>query len=60
LMRCAMRILIVSRDATGPLADFVLGELLKITLEISKNPSNPRFNHYNFESLGAIIRFVPR
>jgi exportin-2 (importin alpha re-exporter) len=58
LMRCVMRILIVSRDATGPLAQFVLAELLKITGEISKNPSNPRFNHYTFESLGAIIRFV--
>jgi exportin-2 (importin alpha re-exporter) len=59
LMRCVMRILIVARDSTGPLSEFVLGELLKITAEISKNPSNPRFNHYNFESLGAIIRFVP-
>ena len=59
LMRCVMRILIVSRDATGPLAEFVLNELLKITAETSKNPSNPRFNHYTFESLGAIIRFAP-
>lgn len=58
LMRCVMRILIVSRDTTGPLTEFVLKELLKITAEISKNPSNPRFNHYNFESLGAIIKFV--
>ncbi|KAF8538224.1 Cse1-domain-containing protein [Trichophaea hybrida] len=58
LMRCVMRILIVARDSTGPLAEFVLKELLKITAEISKNPSNPRFNHYNFESLGAIIKFT--
>jgi exportin-2 (importin alpha re-exporter) len=58
LMRCVMRILIVSRESTGNLAQFVLGELLKITGEISKNPSNPRFNHYNFESLGAIVRLV--
>ncbi|KAI5803210.1 Cse1-domain-containing protein [Geopyxis carbonaria] len=58
LMRCVMRILIVSRESTGPLVEFVLVELLKITAEISKNPSNPRFNHYTFESLGAIIRFT--
>ncbi|KAI5820061.1 Cse1-domain-containing protein [Pyronema omphalodes] len=58
LMRCIMRVLIVSRESTGALAEFVLKELLKITGEISKNPSNPRFNHYNFESLGAIIKFA--
>lgn len=58
LMRCVMRVLLVSGDAGSPLAEYVLGELLNITAEISKNPSNPRFNHYTFESLGAIIRYV--
>ncbi|KAI5849541.1 Cse1-domain-containing protein [Morchella snyderi] len=58
LMRCVMRCLIVAKDSTGPLVGFVLGELIKITGEIAKNPSNPRFIHYHFESLGAIIRFV--
>lgn len=58
LMRCVMRCLIVAKDATGPLVEFVLGELIRITGEIAKNPSNPRFIHYHFEALGAIIRFV--
>lgn len=57
LMRCVMRCLIVAKDSTGPLVGFVLGELIKITGEIAKNPSNPRFIHYHFESLGAIIRY---
>lgn len=58
LMKCLMRILIVLKEAAIPISDFVLRELLKITAEIMKNPSNPRFTHYHFESLGAIIRFV--
>lgn len=58
LIRCLMRILIVAKDATGPLIEYVLGELIKITAVISKNPSNPRFIHYHFESLGAIIRYT--
>jgi len=31
--------------------------LNKILVEISKNPSNPRFNHCVFESIGALVRF---
>lgn len=58
LMRCVMRCLIVAKDASGPLVEFVLGKLIAITGEIQKNPSNPRFIHYHFEALGAIIRFV--
>lgn len=57
LMRCVMRILVVQKETAGPLAEFSLGELLKIIGEISKNPSNPRFNHYTFEALGAVIKY---
>lgn len=59
LMRCVMRVIIVTRDATGPLVEYALGELIKITGVVSKNPSNPRFIHYHFESLGGIIRCFP-
>ncbi|KAF3132818.1 importin-alpha export receptor [Orbilia oligospora] len=58
LMRCVMRILIISREDASSSAEVVLDNLIKITVEISKNPSNPRFNHYHFEALGALIRFV--
>ncbi|KAF3935709.1 Exportin-2 [Dactylella cylindrospora] len=58
LMRCVMRILIVCREDIAANAALVLEHLSKITFEISKNPSNPRFNHYHFEALGALIRFV--
>jgi len=58
LMRCVMRILIVCREDVAKDTNLVLEHLVKITYEISKNPSNPRFNHYHFEALGALIRFV--
>ncbi|RVD83340.1 uncharacterized protein DFL_007732 [Arthrobotrys flagrans] len=58
LMRCVMRILIICREDAASHAETVLDNLIKITVEISKNPSNPRFNHYHFEALGALIRFV--
>jgi len=56
LMKCVMRVLIVSREKTAPHAQLILGELIKIMTETAKNPSNPRFNHYCFESVGAVIR----
>ncbi|EPS41095.1 hypothetical protein H072_5033 [Dactylellina haptotyla CBS 200.50] len=58
LMRCVMRILIICREDTASNAEFTLQSLIHITNEISKNPSNPRFNHYHFEAMGALIRFV--
>ncbi|KAF8457248.1 armadillo-type protein [Terfezia claveryi] len=58
LMKCVMRILIVARETTAPHTQLILGELIKIMAETAKNPSNPRFNHYCFESVGAVIRFV--
>ncbi|KAH8821523.1 CAS/CSE protein [Xylogone sp. PMI_703] len=58
LMRCAMRVLIVSKDAVIPMTENVLQHLIKITQTISQNPSNPRFYYYHFEALGALIRFA--
>jgi exportin-2 (importin alpha re-exporter) len=56
LMRCVMRVLIVVRDGVIPITDHVLQHLVKITLVITPNPSNPRFYYYHFEALGALIK----
>ncbi|KAI5297643.1 importin-alpha export receptor, partial [Ascosphaera atra] len=58
LMRCAMRVLIVIREAVVPLTDNVLRHLIGITQIIATNPSNPRFYYYHFEAIGALIRFA--
>lgn len=60
LMRCIMRVLIVIRDGMLPNVDNILSHLVKIVQVSSQNPSNPKFNYYLFEALGALIRCAPR
>ena len=57
LMRCIMRVLIIIREGVLPVVDNVLPHFLKITQLSSQNPSNPRFNYYLFEAIGAFIRY---
>ncbi|RIA85430.1 exportin-2-like protein [Glomus cerebriforme] len=57
LMKAVMRVIFTSRDDMVPYVIEIMGHLNKILVEISKNPSNPRFNHYVFESIGALVRF---
>ena len=32
--------------------------LAQILVRVSANPSNPQYNHYLFESLSALVKFV--
>jgi exportin-2 (importin alpha re-exporter) len=57
LMRCVMRLLIVIKEGVLPITDTVLQHLVSITNIIYRNPSNPRFYYYHFESIGALIRY---
>lgn len=59
LMRCVMRVLIVIKEGVQNITDTVLQHLVSITNIIYQNPSNPRFYYYHFESIGALIRYVP-
>ena len=38
----------------------VLDKLTACLARVWKNPSNPLFNHYLFESIAALVRFVCR
>jgi exportin-2 (importin alpha re-exporter) len=58
LMKCAMRVIITARQSLTPVHEGILTRLVNILGEISKNPSNPKFNQYCFESVSALIRFV--
>jgi exportin-2 (importin alpha re-exporter) len=58
LMKCVMRVLIFIREAVLPITDIVLNNFINITKVIRHNPSNPRFQYYLFEGLGALIRFA--
>jgi exportin-2 (importin alpha re-exporter) len=57
LMRCVMRLLIVIKEGVLPITGTVLQHLVSITNIMYRNPSNPRFYYYHFESIGALIRY---
>lgn len=57
LIKCIMRILVTAQEGISPFAEEILQQLIAIVGEISKNPSNPRFSHYTFESIGSLVRF---
>ncbi|KAK3217166.1 hypothetical protein GRF29_1g2176013 [Pseudopithomyces chartarum] len=58
LMKCVMRVLIFIRDGVLPIDELVLGFFVSVLKIIRHNPSNPRFQYFLFEALGALIRFA--
>ncbi|KXN81985.1 Exportin-2 [Leucoagaricus sp. SymC.cos] len=58
LMRCAMRVVLTARQALTPTYQQILSRLVNILGNIAKNPSNPNFDQYIFESLSGLMRFV--
>ncbi|SSD59994.1 probable Importin alpha re-exporter [Saccharomycodes ludwigii] len=57
LMKTVFRILLIGEDIANNISMDLLGQLLQIISIIAKNPSNPRFTHYIFESVGVIIKY---
>ncbi|KAH0831109.1 armadillo-type protein [Lanmaoa asiatica] len=58
LMKCAMRVIVTARQTLTPVYQQILQRLVSILGTISKNPSNPNFDQYIFESISALMRFV--
>jgi exportin-2 (importin alpha re-exporter) len=58
LIKCVMRVLIYLREGVLAVTEVVLTNLINITKVIRHNPSNPRFQYYLFESIGALIRYA--
>ncbi|KAF5835999.1 cellular apoptosis susceptibility/chromosome segregation 1-like protein [Dunaliella salina] len=58
LMRAVTRVIGFVGPAVAPVAPVALQELARMLLEVCKNPRNPGFNHYLFESVAALIRHV--
>ena len=57
LMCCIWRVVIAAKRDILPFVENILANLTFVIREISKNPSNPKFNHYTFETLAALIRY---
>ncbi|CAK9435521.1 uncharacterized protein LODBEIA_P02480 [Lodderomyces beijingensis] len=56
LVKCIMRILNTCEDSFSERV-VIIDQLLRILKITAKNPSNPKFSHYVFESLGLLIKF---
>ena len=54
----AMRVIVTARQTLTPVYQQVLQRLVNILGTISKNPSNPNFDQYIFESISALMRWV--
>ncbi|KAI8903551.1 Cse1-domain-containing protein [Gorgonomyces haynaldii] len=57
LMRSVLRIILRSKHELT-VVEPVIQSLTFIITEISKNPSNPKFNHYTFEALASLVKAV--
>ena len=51
-----MRVIITARYTLVEHYEKILGRLVAILGVISKNPSNPNFDQYIFESISALMR----
>ncbi|GJJ14609.1 hypothetical protein Clacol_008875 [Clathrus columnatus] len=58
LMKTVMRVIMTARQSLLPIHEQILARLVQILSVISKNPSNPNFDQYLFESISALIRFI--
>ncbi|KIM38838.1 hypothetical protein M413DRAFT_75629 [Hebeloma cylindrosporum] len=58
LMKCVMRIIVTARQTLTPGYEHILNRLVTILGVISKNPSNPHFDQYIFESISGLMRFI--
>jgi len=58
VMKCVMRTLITAGDDVIPVTQIVITKLTAALGHVAKNPRNPQFNHYLFESIAVLVRTV--
>lgn len=57
-MKCVMRSLSIAKDDIIPVTQTVIEKLTSALGRVAKNPRNPQYNHYLFESIAVLIRSV--
>jgi len=58
VMKCIMRALNVAKDDLMDVVQIVLEKLTTALAMVAKNPANPQYNHFLFESIAVLIRAV--
>ncbi|KAK1859018.1 hypothetical protein I4F81_001616 [Pyropia yezoensis] len=57
--KALLRVLSTARDAVPPAAvEAALSTLVGVVRVVAANPANPTFNHYVFECVSALVRYV--
>lgn len=57
-MKCVMRCLSIAKEDIVPVTQTVIEKLTAALGRVAKNPRNPQYNHYLFESIAVLIRSV--
>lgn len=57
VMRAVMRVIAFVGAVIAPVALPALKQLADVLLAVARNPTQPGFNHYLFESVAALVRF---
>jgi len=58
VMKCVMRSLATAGEDVIPVTQSVISKLTEALGRVAKNPLNPQFNHYLFESIAVLVRSV--
>jgi exportin-2 (importin alpha re-exporter) len=53
-----MRVILTAKQTLTPGYERTLARLVGILGIVSKNPSNPNFDQYLFESIASLLRYV--
>jgi exportin-2 (importin alpha re-exporter) len=59
VMKAIMRVTAVLKEEMAPMMAIYLKLLTEVLAQVCKNPSNPSFNHYIFESYATVIKYNP-
>ena len=57
-MKCVMRSLFTAGQDVVPVTQSVIEKLTGVLIRVAKNPRNPQFNHYLFESIAVLVKNV--
>lgn len=55
-----MRVTTVLKEDMAPFLQIYIQSLTNILARVCKNPRNPSFNHYIFESYATVVKFNPK
>mmetsp|Transcript_16833 Transcript_16833/g.23828 ORF Transcript_16833/g.23828 Transcript_16833/m.23828 type:complete len:877 (-) Transcript_16833:150-2780(-) len=58
VMKCIMRSLNTGKDDIVEVVQIVLEKLTAALFVVAKNPRNPQYNHYMFESIAVLVKAV--